>query len=76
LPGLLVVLDQCASQVFKPERVVEYVDRNICNCKLKGIPTLAMEQSGVERANRSGGLHKRSAEDWDTACGREGRSSP
>jgi hypothetical protein len=26
----------------------------------------------VERAERSGGLHKRSAEDWGVACGREG----
>jgi hypothetical protein len=34
------------------------------NCKLRGIPTLVMEQGGVERAKRSGGLHKRSAEDW------------
>ena len=34
------------------------------NCKLRGIPTLATEQGGVERAERSGGLHKRSAEDW------------
>jgi len=28
----------------------------------------------VERAERSGGLHKRSAEDWGVACGREGIS--
>src|SRR5277367_2190615 len=28
------------------------------------------------RAERSGGLHKRSAEDWGVACRREGRSSP
>jgi hypothetical protein len=26
----------------------------------------------VERAKHSGGLHKRSAEDWGVACGREG----
>jgi hypothetical protein len=26
----------------------------------------------VERAERSGGLHKRSAEDWGVACEREG----
>jgi hypothetical protein len=34
------------------------------NCKLRGLPTLVMEQGVVERAKRSGGLHKRSAEDW------------
>jgi hypothetical protein len=34
------------------------------NCKPRGLPTLAMQRSGMERAERSGGLHKRSAEDW------------
>src|SRR5689334_6006333 len=30
-----------------------------------GLPTLGAEaQAGAERAKRSGGLHKRSAEDW------------
>jgi len=29
------------------------------NCKPRGIPTLATKRSGVERAERSGGLHKR-----------------
>jgi hypothetical protein len=33
--------------------------------KLRGIPTLRTRATaGVERAKRSGGLHKRSAEDW------------
>ena len=30
--------------------------------------------SGVEGAERSGGLHKRSAEDWGASCARQGRS--
>src|ERR1700677_232331 len=34
------------------------------NCKPRGLPTLVMQRSGMERAERSGGLHKRSAEDW------------
>ncbi len=39
-------------------------------CKLRGIPTLGTR---VERAERSGGLHKRSAEDWgDGLYAREG----
>ena len=33
-------------------------------CKPRGLPTLAMQRSVMERAERSGGLHKRSAEDW------------
>jgi hypothetical protein len=28
----------------------------------------------VEGAERSGGLHKRSAEDWGASCARQGRS--
>ena len=41
----------------------------------EGFPTLGTERSGVERAERSGGLHKRSAEDWgDLLRAREGRS--
>jgi len=39
-------------------------------------PPLQRSEARVERAERSGGLHKRSAEDWGVACGREGRSSP
>ena len=30
--------------------------------------------SGVEGAERSGGLHKRSEEDWGASCARQGRS--
>jgi len=40
------------------------------NCKPRGLPTLAMQRSGMERAERSGGLHKRSAE--DRGCGLSG----
>ena len=46
------------------------------NCKLRGIPTLAMERSGVERAERSGGLHKRSAEDWGHGLRARGAELP
>lgn len=39
-------------------------------CKPRGVPTL---ETRVERAERSGGLHKRRAEDWgDGLCAREG----
>jgi hypothetical protein len=46
------------------------------NCKLRGIPTLATEQGGVERAERSGGLHKRSAEDWGHGLRARGAELP
>ena len=40
-----------------------------------GFPPLAEEAiAGTERAERSGGLHKRSAEDEGAACARQGRS--
>ena len=44
--------------------------------KLRGIPTLATEQGGVERAERSGGLHKRSAEDWGSGLRARGGWPP
>ena len=43
-------------------------------CKRRGSPPLERSGSGVERAERSGGLHKRSAEDWGASCARQGRS--
>ena len=46
------------------------------NCKLRGIPTLATERGGVERAERSGGLHKRSAEDWGSGLRARGAELP
>src|SRR6266851_5513853 len=46
------------------------------NCKGRGISHPWNEAiARVERAERSGGLHKRSAEAWGHPCGREGRSS-
>ena len=44
--------------------------------KLRGIPTLVTEQSGVGRAKRSGGLHKRSAEDWGNPLRARGAELP
>ena len=44
--------------------------------KLRGIPTLATKQGGVERAERSGGLHKRSAEDWGNGLRARGAELP
>jgi len=46
------------------------------NCKLRGIPTLVTKQGGVERAKRSGGLHKRSAEDWGNGLRARGAELP
>src|SRR6202042_1923188 len=37
-------------------------------CKRWGAPPLERSDSGVEGAERSGGLHKRSAEDWGASC--------
>ena len=44
--------------------------------KGRGLPTLGEgAEGGTERAERSGGLHKRSAEDWGYPCAaRSGRS--
>jgi len=46
------------------------------NCKLRGFPTLVTEQGLVERAKRSGGLHKRSAEDWGNGLRARGAELP
>ncbi len=37
-------------------------------CKRRGSPPLQRSDSGTERAERSGGLHKRSAEDRGASC--------
>jgi hypothetical protein len=46
------------------------------NCKLRGLPTLVTEQGAVEKAERSGGLHKRSAEDWGHGLRARGAELP
>jgi hypothetical protein len=41
----------------------------------RGLPTLGEgAEGGTERAERSGGLHKRSAEDWGNPCTARGRA--
>jgi hypothetical protein len=40
----------------------------------RGLPTLGEgAEGGTERAERSGGLHKRSAEDWGSPCAARGQ---
>src|SRR6202453_1899955 len=40
----------------------------------RGFPTLGEgAEGGTERAKRSGGLHKRSAEDWGSPCATRGQ---
>jgi hypothetical protein len=78
-----VMLTDASSLVlpFMPPRHDLHAERHLAkaggsNCKPRGIPTLATRATAeVERAERSGGLHKQSAEDWGEACGR-GRGWP
>ena len=44
-------------------------------CKRRGSPPLKRSDSGTERAERSEGLHKRSAEDWGASCRAPGTES-
>jgi hypothetical protein len=71
-----LLLVRSLSLAFQPNAERHLAKAGGSKGKLRGIPTLVTERGGVERAKWSGGLHKRSAEDWGSGLRARGGWPP